>query len=156
MSSTNSSHEGATWAWADSIDAVVAVPAHHTVLLENQQVRVLDTRIAPGDTVPLHTHRWPSVLHVLSWSDFVRHDERGTVIVDTRAIPGVYIRMAHDVFNSTTAVENAGGRDSWRAADRIQLGSRRRSPFQNHIFMKIRVAGSIFAAHSRTKNQRLI
>ena len=74
-----------TWRWPDALDAVVAAPAHHTVLLENAQVRVLDTRILPGDTVPLHTHRWPSVLYVLSWSDFVRRDEQGTVTLDSRA-----------------------------------------------------------------------
>ena len=75
----------ATWPWDDSLDAVAAAPAHHAVLLENSYVRVLDTRIAPGDTVPLHTHRWPSVLHVLSWSDIVRRDEKGSVVLDTRA-----------------------------------------------------------------------
>jgi mannose-6-phosphate isomerase-like protein (cupin superfamily) len=68
----------------DELDAVIAAPAHHTVLLENDHVRVLDTRIAPGDTVPLHTHRWPSVLHVLSWSDIVRRDEHGAVVLDSR------------------------------------------------------------------------
>ena len=57
------------------------------MLLENESVRVLDTRIEPGDTVPLHTHRWPSVLHVLGWSDFVRRNDRGDVVVDTRAQP---------------------------------------------------------------------
>jgi hypothetical protein len=73
------------WPWPDSLDAVVAAPAHHTVLFENEHVRVLDTRVAPGDTVPLHTHRWPAVLHVLGWSDVVRHDEHGVVTLDTRA-----------------------------------------------------------------------
>lgn len=73
-----------TWPWPDSLDAVVAAPAHHRTLLENESVRVLDTRIEPGDTVPLHTHRWPAVLHVLSWSDWVRRNERGEVVMDTR------------------------------------------------------------------------
>jgi hypothetical protein len=67
-----------------SLDAVVAAPRYHRVLLENEQVRVLDTRVGPGDTVPLHTHRWPAVHHVMSWSDFVRRDEHGAVQVDTR------------------------------------------------------------------------
>ena len=71
--------------WPDSLDAVVAAPKHHVLMLENSEVRVLDTRIAPGEKVPLHTHRWPSVLHVLSWSDFVRRDERGHVTLDSRA-----------------------------------------------------------------------
>ena len=77
-----SSHE--PWPWSDSLDAIAAAPAHHVVMLENSEVRVLDTRIHPGDTVPLHTHRWPGVLYVLSWSDIVRRDERGEVTLDSR------------------------------------------------------------------------
>ena len=77
---------GATvWPWPADLDALAAAPRHHTVLLENERVRVLDTRIPPGDLVPLHTHCWPSVLYVLSWSDFVRRDASGTIIVDSRA-----------------------------------------------------------------------
>ena len=80
----NTSAKPTTWSWPDSLDAVVAAPNHHVVMLENAEVRVLDTRIAPGETVPLHTHRWPSVLYVLSWSDFVRRDDRGDVTLDSR------------------------------------------------------------------------
>lgn len=70
--------------WPDELDAVIAAPDHHRVLLENDRVRVLDTRIEPGDTVPLHTHRWSSLYHILSWSDFVRRDADGNVVVDSR------------------------------------------------------------------------
>jgi len=73
------------WPWPDSLDAVVAAPSNHSILLENDRVRVLDTRVRPGETVPLHTHRWPSVLHVLSWSDFVRRDDTGAILVDSRS-----------------------------------------------------------------------
>jgi hypothetical protein len=72
--------------WSESLDALMAAPEHHRVLLENDKVRVLDTRIAPGDTVPLHTHRWPSVLYVLSFSEFVRCDDQGQVLVDSRTL----------------------------------------------------------------------
>ena len=67
----------------------MAAPRHHRVLLENEQVRVLDTQIAPGETVPLHTHRWPAVHQVMSWSDFVRRDGQGAVQVDTRGKPAM-------------------------------------------------------------------
>ena len=77
----------ATWPWPDSLDALQAAPNHHRLVLENEHVRVLDTRIAPGETVPLHTHRWPAVLHLQSWSDFVRRDEKGHVLLDTRGKP---------------------------------------------------------------------
>ena len=52
---------------------------------ENDDVRVLETRIGPGETVPVHTHRWPSVLYVLSTGHFVRRDDAGSVLSDTRA-----------------------------------------------------------------------
>jgi len=45
---------------------------------------VLGTRIAPGDTVPIHTHRWPAANLINSWSDFVRRDVECKVMVDTR------------------------------------------------------------------------
>lgn len=68
-----------------ALDAMTAAPDHHRVLLENEHVRVLDTRLAPGETTPLHAHRWPAVLHVLEWSDFVRIDADGRVLLDSRA-----------------------------------------------------------------------
>lgn len=73
--------------WPPELDALRAAPNHHRLVLENDRVRVLDTRIAPGDTVPLHTHCWPAVHHVISWSDFVRRDAEGKVTVDTRGKP---------------------------------------------------------------------
>ncbi len=75
-----------SWPWPESLDALEAAPEHHTLLLENEQFRVLDTRIAPGETVPLHTHRWPAILEVKSWSDFIRRDAEGRVVVDSRGM----------------------------------------------------------------------
>lgn len=76
-----------TWPWPESLDALQAAPAQHRLVLENERVRVLDTCVRPGETVPLHTHCWPAVLHLQSWSDFVRRDEKGQVLVDTRGKP---------------------------------------------------------------------
>jgi len=53
-----------------------------------QRVRVLGTRIEPGDATPVHTHRWPNVQYVLSGTDFVRYDGDGGVALDTRAGAG--------------------------------------------------------------------
>jgi len=33
----------------------------------------------------VHTHRWPSALYVLGWSDFVRRDADGAVVADSRS-----------------------------------------------------------------------
>jgi hypothetical protein len=72
--------------WPEELDALIAAPHHHTLLFENEFVRVLDTRVPPGETVPLHTHRWPSALYIRSWSDFLRRDAEGLTIVDSRTI----------------------------------------------------------------------
>jgi hypothetical protein len=73
-------------AWPEALDALIAAPQYHRLLLENESVRVLDATIPPGHTVPVHTHRWPSVSYVLSWSDFVRRDEAGRIIADSRTM----------------------------------------------------------------------
>lgn len=77
----------AMWSWSEALDALQAAPRHHRILFENDRVRVLDTRVSPGDTVPVHTHRWPAAVHLMSWSDFVRRDGEGKVLVDTRGRP---------------------------------------------------------------------
>ena len=64
----------------------MAAPEHHAVLLENERVRVLEARVEQGDTVPLHTHRWPGVQYILSFADFVRRDAHGEVLVDSRKL----------------------------------------------------------------------
>jgi hypothetical protein len=60
---------------------------HHHVLLENEKVRVLDTWLGLGDQTPVHAHQWPGALFVVSWSDFVRYDLDGEVLVEARTLP---------------------------------------------------------------------
>lgn len=73
--------------WPAELDAVIAAPKHHRLMLENERVRVLETIVPPGAIVPLHTHRWPAVYHILSWSDILRRGPSGEVEVDTRGRP---------------------------------------------------------------------
>ncbi|MGB9067814.1 MAG: hypothetical protein WCC21_04535 [Candidatus Acidiferrales bacterium] len=50
----------------DGYDAVQAAPNSHKVIFENAFVRVLEVTVPPtGGTVPMHHHRWPSL--VLDW-----------------------------------------------------------------------------------------
>ena len=35
-------------------------------------------------TLPVHTHRWPGVLHLQSWSEHVGRDETGKLIFNSR------------------------------------------------------------------------
>jgi len=79
-------HPSAPPAAMHPLDAMHAAPAHHDILLENDRVRVLDTRLDPGERTPVHTHQWPATLYVLSWSDFVRYDPDGNVLVDSRTM----------------------------------------------------------------------
>jgi hypothetical protein len=72
------------WTWSESLDALAAAPESHRILFENDAVRVLETRIAPGEATQVHTHRWPGILYVLSFGHFVRRDGNGTPLVDTR------------------------------------------------------------------------
>jgi hypothetical protein len=47
--------------WDPALDAVVAAPANHKVLFENDQLRVLEVTLEPETEEPTHHHRWPSV-----------------------------------------------------------------------------------------------
>ena len=81
--------------------------------LKTTTVRVLDTTVAPGETVPLHTHRWPATLYILSWSDFVRRNGEGDVVVDSRSA-GFAPTVGSAVWTEPLAphtLENVGTRD---------------------------------------------
>ena len=75
--------------WPKDLDALVAAPRHHTLLFENEAVRVLDTRIPPGSRTAVHTHRWPAALYIRSWSAFIRRDSSGEITLDSRMVPGL-------------------------------------------------------------------
>jgi hypothetical protein len=72
------------WPWPDELDAMIAAASFHRKLFENEHVRYLEVIIRPGDFVPVHTHRWPSVVYVQSTSDFIRRDGEGRVLFDSR------------------------------------------------------------------------
>ncbi len=101
------------WEWPDTLDGPIAAPDHHRVLFENDRVRVLETRIKAGDRAPLHTHRAPTVMYVMSGSAFTRRDEHGTVMLDTRATdpPFVMPPVMWSDFNPAHTLENTGPED---------------------------------------------
>lgn len=70
--------------WSDSLDAVIAAPENHRVVFENERVRVLDTRIKPGERVPVHAHPWSSVTCFLTVGDFIRYDADANIELDSR------------------------------------------------------------------------
>ena len=97
--------------WCDTLDAVAAAPEHHKVIFENENVRVLDTRIAPGETTPVHTHRWASVVYTLQTGDFVRVSAVDRSVIDTRITP-IDVELntpKHLAPLSPHSVKNVGG-----------------------------------------------
>jgi hypothetical protein len=72
------------WPWPDELDALIAAASSHRRLFENEHVRYLEVIIHPGEIVPVHTHRWPSVIYVQGTSDFIRRDGEGRVLFDSR------------------------------------------------------------------------
>ena len=79
-------NQSAPWPWPDSLDALIAAPDHHPILLENDRVRVTETKLMPGERTGLHCHKWPSLLYMISFSDFVRYDQDGKPAFDTRTL----------------------------------------------------------------------
>jgi quercetin dioxygenase-like cupin family protein len=53
-------------AFAFAQDPVKTSPQFYKVLLENEQVRVLEYRLKPGEKEPMHSHRNDGVVYVLS------------------------------------------------------------------------------------------
>ncbi len=71
------------WEWPDALDALMAEPKDHRFLFENDEdVRLLDTSVRPGEVVATQTHRWPGVLYVFSSPDFVRRDSAAGIVLE--------------------------------------------------------------------------
>jgi mannose-6-phosphate isomerase-like protein (cupin superfamily) len=94
--------------WAKERDAVAAAPGNHKVLLENDKVRVLDVKVAPGEVESVHSHQWPSVLHIIEAGDFVDRNAKGEVIFDTRTlkVPLAYPLTMYKQPEAPHSVEN--------------------------------------------------
>lgn len=96
----------------DELDGAIAAPDHHKVIFENDAVRVLETTIGPGDITPLHTHLTPQVMYVVSGSHFIRRDEHGATMVDTRADPDFVLpRVLYSASTPRHTLENTGADD---------------------------------------------
>ncbi len=93
----------------DELDGAIAAPDHHAVIFENEAVRVLETSIPAGDTTPVHTHLAPTVMYVVSGSHFVRRDDQGATMMDTRADPDFVLpRVLYSPSTPRHTIENTG------------------------------------------------
>ena len=76
------------WPWPDTMDALLAAPASHHVLLDNGRARVLEVVIEPGGACePEHTHPAPSVMMVDEPAR-IRYYAGGTPRFESQARPG--------------------------------------------------------------------
>ena len=66
--------------WTPQNEALVAAPQHHTLLFENDEVRVLTVTIAPGVKEPFHAHRYASVIYDENPSHLVEYLMDGTKV----------------------------------------------------------------------------
>jgi hypothetical protein len=64
--------------WPHHLDALVAAPANHRLLFEDDAVRVLEVTVKPGERENLHHHRWPSLMIVLARTNYRNFDADGT------------------------------------------------------------------------------
>jgi predicted metal-dependent enzyme (double-stranded beta helix superfamily) len=83
------------WPWPAAMDALVAAPASHRVLLENDRVRVLEVVIEPGTREPEHTHQAPSVM-IVDEPTRIRYYVADTLQFESKArsetLPGTRVR----------------------------------------------------------------
>ena len=78
---------GQPWPWSQTMDALLAAPASHRVLLENDRVRVLEVVIEPGAREPEHTHRAASVM-IVDEPAGIRYYQAGTMLFESQPGPG--------------------------------------------------------------------
>jgi hypothetical protein len=66
--------------WSPDLDAVKAAPANHKVIFENDELRVLEVTVRPGEREQLHHHRWPSVMVLHRRPTLKNYDRDGNEI----------------------------------------------------------------------------
>ena len=112
--------------WDPALDAVIAAPAHHRVIFENDRLRVLEVTLAPDDEEPVHHHRWPSVfvfdriagpIHDVSPEGEVLPPNRD-VMVALKAWNGQGCLVAHMAPQAAGRVHNASGKTLHGSASR--------------------------------------
>jgi hypothetical protein len=96
------------WPWPEAMDAVLAAPASHRVVLDNDRVRVLEVVIEPGTREPEHTHQAQSVM-ITDEPAPVRYYQGDDLLFESPAPPpGVRVRWMEP--EGPHSVENTGQR----------------------------------------------
>ena len=86
---------GRPWPWPPAMDALLAAPGSHRLVLENDRVRVLEVVIEPGEREPEHTHQAPSVM-IVDEPARIRYYQGDALVVESpalsRSASGVRVR----------------------------------------------------------------
>ncbi len=67
----------------EELDSVIAAPENHTVVFENERVRVLRVVIPPGVVENKHTHKNPSVFIINVSSDMHYYNDKGEIVTSS-------------------------------------------------------------------------
>ena len=63
-----------------TFEPIIAAGEYHSVVLENDRIRVLQVEIMPGETVPFHQHGMPSIFVTLEPASLLIRDMSGKAI----------------------------------------------------------------------------
>jgi quercetin dioxygenase-like cupin family protein len=67
-------------------DPIVVASATHTCILDNEQVRVIDVRVKPGETVPMHSHTTCYLVYGLTPAKIrFRYPDGASKVIETQA-----------------------------------------------------------------------
>jgi hypothetical protein len=84
-----------TWPWPRTMDALLASPGSHHLVLDNDRVRVLEVVIEPGAREPEHTHQAQSVM-IVDEPARIRYYQGDELLFESAAssgsAPGVRVR----------------------------------------------------------------
>ena len=75
---------GQPWPWPQTMDAPLAAPGSHRLVLDNHRVRVLEVVIEPGAREPEHTHQAPSVM-IVDEPARIRYYQGDAVLFESQA-----------------------------------------------------------------------
>lgn len=93
------------WPWPPEMDALIAAPASHRVLEENDRVRVLEVVIEAGAREPEHTHKAPSVM-IIDEPARIRYYAEGTLQFESQDRPAPNTRVRWMEPEGPHSVEN--------------------------------------------------
>ena len=62
------------------LDALIAAPENHTVVLDNEKIRVLHVVISPGVIEKKHAHARPSIFIINASPNMDYYNEKGEIV----------------------------------------------------------------------------